>query len=242
MKHGIHPGTLYQQPEFSISIEQDGKWTITQVYMCVADSAVALMPRPGSEHPKVSFCTLSKVEAKVSEGDLAEITATYAGVQPNPDKSPKSNATYSLSLALSEEPLLSHKAFEALEKNEIAALQKIIAGKDKDETGIDQRSLVVSEKGILALAKIDRGETHYYSPKVTWKASWTGDQPAVGTDLAGIGCIDATPLGPYPNLPDGRNWLFNGMTQTQEGKAYKLEAEWISSDSGGWDTDLYHNG
>jgi hypothetical protein len=53
-----------------------------------------------------------------------------------------------------------------------------------------------------------------------------------------IGQIDQ-PDGRQPNVGDGRTWLLNGVTQTQEGRAYRIEREWIASDAGGWDEDIY---
>ena len=35
-----------------------------------------------------------------------------------------------------------------------------------------------------------------------------------------------------------RNWLKNGITQTQEGKAFRLENEWLAGDRGGWDAQI----
>ena len=47
------------------------------------------------------------------------------------------------------------------------------------------------------------------------------------------------PSGEVPELAGGRNWLLNGVTQTQEGKSYRIEMEWLASDRGGWDEDIY---
>jgi hypothetical protein len=35
--------------------------------------------------------------------------------------------------------------------------------------------------------------------------------------------------------------LLNGVTQTQEGGAFRIEREWLASDSGGWDADIYED-
>jgi hypothetical protein len=44
-----------------------------------------------------------------------------------------------------------------------------------------------------------------------------------------------------PSLAAGRNWLLTGVTQTQEGKAFRLEMEWLASDRGGWDPEIYND-
>ena len=48
-----------------------------------------------------------------------------------------------------------------------------------------------------------------------------------------------SPGAPAPALAGGRTWLLNGVTQTQEGNAFRIEAEWLASDRGGWDPDIY---
>ena len=88
------------------------------------------------------------------------------------------------------------------------------------------------------LAKVERGETSYYSPKITWKESWQSDEPVKSVELNMIAKID-TPEGPVPALAVNRNWLRNGVTQEQDGKAFRIEIEWLASNPGGWDADLY---
>ena len=66
------------------------------------------------------------------------------------------------------------------------------------------------------------------------------DKPVKAADLNKIGEID-TPDGPVPELAQGRTWLRNGATQTQEGGSFRIEVEWLASDRGGWDTDIYRD-
>ena len=65
-------------------------------------------------------------------------------------------------------------------------------------------------------------------------------KPAEAAELNKIGNIDI-PNGPAPQLAGTRNWLLNGVTQTQDGKAFRLEAEWLASDREGWDPDIYND-
>jgi hypothetical protein len=53
-----------------------------------------------------------------------------------------------------------------------------------------------------------------------------------------MGKID-TPEGPAPALADGRNWLRNGCTQNQDGKAFRLELEWLASEREGWNSQIH---
>jgi hypothetical protein len=232
----IQPGTLYPQPGYSISVDREGKWAATQIFLCHRNSITRLMPRPGTPHPEIPFITLDNATAQVTEGDIAEITCHYAGTDNNDNDANKT--TYSLGLSLSEEPLLSNKKFKDLDEEEVEALQAIISGKDKDSSGTPYKDKIESALGKKALEKIQRGQTSYYSPKLTWKQATVRKSSAASSDVRKIGKID-NPDGRQPNLPSGGNWLLNGVTQTQEGGAYRIEREWIASDSGGWDEDIY---
>ena len=236
-KHiAIQQGQLYPQPNYSLAVDREGKWTATQVFLCHRNSITKLMPRPGTPHPEISFISVDNASAQVSEGDIAQITCSYAGTD-NTDNEPN-KTTYTLGLSLSEEPLLSHKKLRDLEVNEVEALQAIISGKDKDSSGASYKDKVTSDLGKKALEKIQRGQTSYYSPKVTWRQATVRKASAASSDLQKIGKIDE-PDGMQPSLSDGRNWLYNGVTQTQEGGSYRIEREWIASDRGGWDEDIY---
>jgi hypothetical protein len=143
-----------------------------------------------------------------------------------------------MGLSLAEEPLLSHKRYKELPAKELEALQLLQSGKDKDDQGNKLRDKVESARGKEALSKIERGQTSYYSPRVTWKESWVRDKAVKAAELNDIGNID-DPNGPAPPLAGGRNWLLNGATQTQDGKSFRIEMEWLASDRGGWDAEIY---
>ena len=148
-KHvAIQPGRLYPQPDYTIQVDKEGKWTVTQVHLCHRNSAVALMPRPGAAHPEVPFVAVSQAAVKVTEGDLAEITCTYTGAEAKDEEDEKANAVYTMGLSLSEEPILTHPRYAALDPGEREALQMILAGKEKDDQGNKLRDKVVSERGL----------------------------------------------------------------------------------------------
>lgn len=233
----IQTGRLYPQPDYSVAVDREGKWTATQVFLCHRNSITQVMPRPGTPHPDIPFIWVDNAAAQVSEGDIAQITCNYAGAE-NTTNDPN-KTSYTLGLSLSEEPLLSHKKFRDLDEEELEALQAIISGKDKDGSGTPYKDKVTSALGKKALAKIQRGQTSYYSPKIVWRQSTVRRASAASSDVRKIGQIDQ-PDGRQPNLSDGRTWLLNSVTQTQEGNSYRIEREWISSDAGGWDEDIYN--
>jgi len=234
----IETGRLYPQPGYTVQVDKEGKWTATQIFLCHRLSAVALMPRPGSAHPEIGFIECSNASVNFTEGDVAEITCQYAGCEDKPADKEKANATFSMGLSLSEEPLLSHRRYKILPTTEKEALKQITQGKDKDDQGNKLRDKVTSVRGKEALTKIERGQTNYYSPRVTWRERWVRNRGVEAAELHKVGCID-TPEGPAPALGSLRDWLRNGVQQTQEGKAFTLELEWLASNPGGWDTDLY---
>ena len=81
-KHiAIQQGQLYPQPEYTIQIDQENKWTVTQVYLCHSRSILQVPgdAKPGLAHEEVTFATLANVTAVVGAGELAEITCTYVG-------------------------------------------------------------------------------------------------------------------------------------------------------------------
>jgi hypothetical protein len=237
----ISRGQLYPQPGYSLQVDKDRKWTATQIFLCHRDSAISLAPLPGTAHPEIGFLKVTAATITFTEGDLAEITCQYAGAQAEKDPAKeKANAVYTMGLSLSEEPLLTHLRYKDLPTKEREAIQLIQSGKDKDDQGNKLRDKVTSDLGKEALGKIDRGQTSYYSPRVTWRESWVRDKPATAAELNDIGNI-ATPSGPAPELAGNRNWLKNGITQTQDGNSYRLELEWLASDRGGWDVQIYND-
>jgi hypothetical protein len=234
----ILPGTLYPQPGATIQVDKEGKWTATEVYLCHRLSAVALMPRPGTAHPEISFIEVATASINYGEGDVAEITCQYAGAEDKDPEDEKKNAVYSMGLSVGEENILLCYRYKDLVTSELEALKGLMAGKDKDDQTVTLRSKVTSTRGLEALAKIDRGQTSYYCPKITWRESWVRNRPVEAAELNKIGKID-TPLGPAPTLAGTRNWLRNGCTQEQDGKAFKLELEWLASNEEGWDPNIY---
>ena len=231
----IQPGQLYPQPDYTIQIDQENKWTVTQVYLCHSKSILQVMPKPGLAHPEVTFATLANVTAAVGAGEIAEITCTFVGAG---NKNEKANATYTMGLSLSEEPILTHQRYKDLPDAEVDALKALVDGKDKDDSGAPYKDKVKSVRGKEVLKKILRGQTSYYSPKVTWREGWTRDNPVKNSELNKIGEV-SSPGGEPPELAGGRTWLLNGVTQTHEGNSFRIEREWLASDRGGWDEDIY---
>lgn len=245
-KHvGIQPGILYPQPDYEADIDDQGKWTVSQLYLCHKRSLVELRPKTRSVHPDLEFCFLKNCKIKIVPGDIAEIHTIYTGIDPDDDgdqqdeqNDPPPQARYSIGIQLNEEPILAHSNYNQIPQAEAEALVAIINGKEADKDGNAYRPLVVSTEGLAALAKIDRGTTQYYSPKITWRASWTSTNRLSANILNYIGKI-MTPKGSPPALAQGRTWLLNTVDEEEEGEVVNIQMEWLASDVGGWDPDLY---
>ena len=237
----IQPGQLYPQPGYSVQIDKEGKWTATQVFLCHRTSAVALMPRPGTPHPEIGFITVSQATANFTEGDLAEITCQYAGAEEQDEDKEKANAVYTMGLSLSEEPLLSHLRYKQLAQKEREAIQLIQSGKDKDDQGNKLRDKVTSDRGKEALGQ-DRPRPDELLLAPRDLARKLGAHEAGGGGRTQQDRQHRHPVRSRARRwQAGRNWLRNGVTQTQEGKAFRLELEWLASDRGGWDADIYND-
>ena len=236
-KHvAIEPGVLYPQPGATIKVDKEGKWTATEIYHCHRLSAVKLMPRPGTPHPEIGFIDVVDASIEFDEGDIAVITCNFAGCEEKENE--KANAVYNTGITNVEEHILLCSRYKDLAANEKEALKGLIAGKDKDDQGNKLRDKITSDRGVEALTKIDRGQTSYYSPRTTWRERWVRNRTIEAAELNKMGKID-TPSGPCPALGGTRNWLKNGVSQEQEGKAFTLELEWLASNDEGWDAHIY---
>ena len=291
----IDPGILYPQPDHTIEVDHEGKWTIAQVFLCHRDSVAKLMPKIGTAHPDAPFVRLTRAVARTAEGDLAEITCTYGGVTdeqdvdddglPNADDDDidgdeipnesdpdidgdsipnesdptpeggeeeppegsqasgtgRPGSTYTMAVTMSEEPLLTHPAYRALDPDLLATVRQIMMGKDRSDSGEDLRAKANSLGGGELLAKIDRGQTSYFQPRTVYRQSVVTSARSTG-GLSGSPGKIGTPPGPVPALENGANWILSSVNRTYEGGTCRIEREWMASGGGGWDEDIYGTG
>lgn len=238
-KHIGIPTGLVLQPGATINVDAEGKWSGTLTFLAKRDGLASYIPAIGTPHPDFSFMVLSGIAVTVNEGDVAEVVCNFAGTDERNRSKAKGTTVYTLGVATSEEPLLSHNRYQNLPDDEREALRNIAAGKEEDGHGNSFRSVVDSEIGLEILKRFDRGQTSYLAPKITWRQSWVQDTKLTNSELNDIGNV-TDPEGDPPTLGQGRNWLCTGITQTQESqKAFRIEIEWMASDRGGWDDKVY---
>lgn len=233
--------------DFTLESESDkGEGIIT--YTDNFDNGDWLLRAPvmGSQHPQYSPLRLNRVHGKRIEGGQCKVTLTYSitsGEITYPGRPASPVKRYSLERALSEEPILTHPKFQELDAEVMDLLGGILAGERTRQALKEAHAQLVqmtgySEAAEKAFQLIKRGTEAYLAPTFTWKEKKTS-KDLTDSDSGMVGKI-MTPPG-SPPTPEGRNWLYMGLSgdQTENAESYEMERSWQLSDEGGWDEFLY---
>lgn len=86
------------------------------------------------------------------------------------------------------------------------------------------------------LARFNRGETDYMTPRITLKHQKVYSSPP---SLTGVGYATDTVSGNPFDFASTVNFLFVGATCVQEGTNYRVTREWLTSRPGKWDSYIY---
>ena len=231
-KHIGIDSQLYEQPEFVISIDEKGVWTLKCTYECREDLAVRLTPKPQSAHRQYPFLLLNKATLSRTEGGMMRIDCEYVGLSPEYQAGESSAVVYELSGGTSEEPIETHPRYADIPEAELDIIRHYFDNPKKDGA---------QPTGLGALAtelfqKKKRGIESYLAPGFTFRKTWSQKTP-----LAAVGNIGkiSTPDGPAPTLNAGYNWLLIDAGSKQVGGTHDCFQEWRVSGPGGWDTELY---
>ena len=178
----------------------------------------------GSQHPLWTYLDCDKVSVTQTEaGWVGE--GSFYGFTGSPDP------IYDLDYSTSEEPIETHKDFRtSLGGTPTTPLH----GAKFDSDG----AFLGFSTGFASDAEADawRGIRGYLSPGAIWRKNYiTKVRP---TDLGELGHIDI-PEGSPPTIPNGRNWLYIGLTWEQRGLTYTVRKEWRASGRRGWNTSIY---
>ena len=107
---------------------------------------------------------------------------------------------------------------------------------DNDGVNFEVFDAITSPDGL-------RGVDSYYVQRTTVRVSfYTYNTGTVSQHLNGIGCYRDKPYGveDFVGVPTGGNYLLTSCSASKYGKAYKVSAEWTSSEQGvKWSTILY---
>ncbi|MGJ8677229.1 MAG: hypothetical protein ACSHX0_06910 [Akkermansiaceae bacterium] len=229
---------LIKSHEFTLTRDERGFWSGTQVYYCYKDKLATLVPQNLSVHPDYNFIWVEGVDVKGEEAGWLKLEVKYAGTTSNDDNSEDSEPTYSLDLALSEEPLETHERYNELSPEDIQEAVNQARNPKTDDEG-KPVEVDISQWDDLKSELYDylrKGFESYRDPKVTWSVDWVST--ALPSGLSDIGQI-SSPDGNPPNSGGGRNWLFVGLRTRQRGRVFENSAVWELSGRGGWNADIY---
>jgi len=223
------------QAEEDGTVDRFGVDILTRVEEIPASRFPSLLRRKNSAHPRFMNMAVSKVNWKLAKhGQFYRVTYMYEGFiigLPEP--------VYTLSAALSEEPIELHPDFQSFAGKPSAPLNgAVFVDPDTQKITTDDSRGVFREffATISGTANEKAGVESYLSPGATWQETYFSTSRP--TDLGSIGEIDS-PSGPNPSIGSGRTWLYSGADYTRRGGIYEIRKTWLLSGRAGWDADIY---
>lgn len=231
---------LVRTHELELVRDDKGLWSGSQIYYCAADRLSTLMPARGSAHPEYSWLTAEGARVTGEEGGWMKIQVDYTGMlgSGTGDDEDDNPPTYTMSLALSEEPLESHPRYDTLTDDDV---QDAVTLAKNPATDADGKPVPADTTGWAVLKvelydRIRRGFDSFRDPKVTWRKDWVSNtRPSNLNDVGNI----ATPGGSPPSPASGRNWLSAGLESRERGGVFENSETFELSGRGGWNEDIY---
>jgi hypothetical protein len=251
------PGTSQTLPRVNASMDDKGKWTVRHAISCNIADVALLTPRLGAPcpHTTYSFTTLAGIDIE-EDGKTATITGTYTGTQVSEDDEDDSSGKYSYetNISLGDVPITEYYRYEDVVESEKNAINRYLSsryGSKSDDpenagyytlidegTHVNGREFIIeSELGKELLDFIRRGIVTRLQPSIIRRVSYTAKSEPTGPKYNDVGYIKEPREAPA--ISDDRNWLFNGMTSTQDGSVWRITEEYLLSGRGGFYTELY---
>lgn len=246
-------------PDFSAKMDDKGKWTGSESFTCRLKDVTRLLPTMGAACTLEGweFLTVNSVSVENIEGDLAQVTLNFSGYQEGNftfDDNNLNNYVYDLQIQTGEQPLITHyktlASYGDMTDEEKLHLVKYINGTwdrvENDATnslykvGAEELTTFTftSNDGIAFLNYYTvKGRESFYYPSQVWRISYTTKSRPSQAKLNEVGKIKE-PKG-APNVSQGRNWLFQGLSVSEKDRIYTITEEYLLSDVGGWDPYLY---
>lgn len=231
---GVKTSAILQTEE-SVEMDRFGVDVVTRVEEIPVAQFPALLRSKYSVHPVFTSMGMEKRSAsKNRHGKFWRVTYTYVGFLldlPDP--------VYTLSSALSEEPIQLHPDFATIAGTPSAPLNgAVFVDPDTEKVTTDNAKGVFREfrATISGAANLKAGVEAFLSPGATWQeTSFSATRPA---DLGSLGQIDS-PSGTQPTFGSGRNWIYSAAEYTRRGGIYEIRKTWLLSGRNGWDSDIY---
>jgi hypothetical protein len=200
-KHiSIERATAYWQPDFRAEVSKENLWTATHSFLCHIADAPQLIPQKGAFCQEEGFQFLNYASCSVEniEGDLARVTCSYSGKQPNesggddpeePDDQFLAE-NYEMNVSVSEEPIESHPRYKDISELDRDYLAGIREGRivqvrnsssevventyyDKSQGIVASAYLFTDEKAAELANKLASGIFSYQVPKQIWRETRT---------------------------------------------------------------------
>lgn len=261
---GLPLGSITWNPDFRATLDDEGVWTGSVSFTCRYADIPNLLPYKGSPCQEAGwyFMALNGIEVSNNEGDTGVVTCKYKGsVTPDygfddqeTDKAElEAIASSNISSSVNETPIEQHPKYIDVSTEDKQLMQELKNGRFK-------RSKTQPEDGAVYESKVDdigvqiikftdplaielsnfisKGVLTYLDPTVIYSVTFGQKKQPRGSEIGEVGKIYSTPLN-APNVPAGRDWLMTAMNYQQDGKIYKITAEFRLSGEGGWEPLIY---
>lgn len=253
-KFGIGRGKITWNPDFQANLDNKGLWTGSITFTCNSEDVISLKPdlKAPCQEPGWSFMLLVGLDVRNNEGGTATVNCKYSGATKSDlefgfDDGPEESTSQSISV--STEPIQSHPRYKDLTPSDWAIVNNFKNGAYKVgrmEGGLIMSLLpnvhdsnisaieVTGERLQELLGFMNKGIESYLAPHQVYRIDYTSNTEPSTSRIEGVGYIEN-----LPPAPDGKNWLYMGMTYTETSGVYSVSLEWELSGPGGWNETLY---
>ena len=267
--HGINSGTIYPQPGFTVTQDQNGTWTATRDYSMRAEtwnqaSIRNLFARGtfiyllDTTLPDFwNFLTVTDKNIVHEEGGIITISVSFngsLGLQfENNELTETVLPTYRLEGRLMELPLSEHPKWKALSDDEQYSLGNLLAGRvvygipeNETEKKIfwPEGNLFFDDEQIISANGIIFRDIIVAGTTTYTVPSVVYTETTTGDNPIQPAQLNklgkiSTPRGNPPTVTGSYNWLLTGASQEQRGEVYQTSFEWTLSGASGWDEFLH---
>ena len=229
----------------TVSWDENGVAEGSIIYSIGASSAVTDALNTKS-HPDYSYLKRTGGSVTFKEADMAEVSLTFAGIDPDAD----GQVMTTIRASMTQEPIQTHPTFTKWSKDFAPLFDQDGAFK-----GFDSKiTQPIPNNAFGDLEEVDNpkaGITQYLDPSVTFEQSKTfarATHAQLASQIANIGFIDSSfytgggiPVAPTTMGDDGkpRNWLLISGGFEEIGDGGKVSKVWKLSGRRQWDSLLY---
>jgi len=268
-QHGIRRGDIQWQDDFSASIDNDGKISVSHSFICHLDEVLRLVPRGADSHcvepgwERIYFDSLS---VENIDGKLAKVICKFEGADSGDHgfDNAEDGASITLSTSAIDTPLEMHPRYAFIffgadnSAGDLSTVAEAILGlkngrcklaRKGDETYIVYRDT----NNAIKQFKIEKGTPQYelssffiagiqtyLASHVRLERSYTDTEPYPANKLNYVGHIVSDIALPRGyRVSSNRNWLLSEVNVEEIGRDYRIREVFLLSEIGGWIKELY---